>query len=153
MANGKITKELKELGLKINGVEPKGNTTSELIKGIADDYTGGGSSGGSTAYKHYVKVNAMDTCSQESEQLLIVINDNDTPITLETLKSFIATKGYTLDAEYGYKLTDNCIHIDSRDYFPSYVIYDVDGDTFKLGNFDSGNWVTIESVISDTIKQ
>lgn len=42
MGNGKITRKLKELGLKINGVEPKGDTTSEIIKGIADDYTGGG---------------------------------------------------------------------------------------------------------------
>lgn len=45
MANGKITKELKELGLKINGVEPNGDTTSELINSIADDYTGGSSTG------------------------------------------------------------------------------------------------------------
>lgn len=50
MGNGKITRKLKELGLKINGVEPKGDTTSEIIKGIADDYTGGGSGGSSNVF-------------------------------------------------------------------------------------------------------
>lgn len=41
MGNGKITKELKGLGLKINETEPNGETVSEVIKGIADDYEGG----------------------------------------------------------------------------------------------------------------
>lgn len=50
MGNGKITRKLKELGLKINGVEPKGNTTSEIIKGIADDYAGGGTGGTSNVF-------------------------------------------------------------------------------------------------------
>lgn len=40
-ANGKITKELKDLGTKINGKAPSGETISELINGIADDYEGG----------------------------------------------------------------------------------------------------------------
>ncbi len=50
MGNGKITRKLKELGLKINGVEPKGDTTSEIIKGIADDYAGGGTGGTSNVF-------------------------------------------------------------------------------------------------------
>lgn len=44
--NGKITKELKELGTKINGKAPSGETISELINGIASDYEGG--TGGTT---------------------------------------------------------------------------------------------------------
>lgn len=40
MGNGKITKELKGLGTKINDKEPSGETVSEVIKGISDDFTG-----------------------------------------------------------------------------------------------------------------
>lgn len=39
MGNGKITKELKNLGLKINGTEPTGETVSEVINDMANDYT------------------------------------------------------------------------------------------------------------------
>lgn len=46
MGNGKITKKLKELGLKINEKEPTGETISEIIDAIADDYEGG--TGGTT---------------------------------------------------------------------------------------------------------
>lgn len=40
MANGKITEALKNLGLKMNGKEPTGDTTSEVINGIAEDLQG-----------------------------------------------------------------------------------------------------------------
>lgn len=40
MGNGKITKKLKELGLKINGVEPSGETVSEIIDDIEENYNG-----------------------------------------------------------------------------------------------------------------
>lgn len=43
---GKITYKLRKLGLKINGTTPTGETISETIDAIADDYTGG--SGGTT---------------------------------------------------------------------------------------------------------
>jgi len=43
---GKITEKLRKLGLIVNGVEPTGETISETIDSIADDYTGG--SGGTT---------------------------------------------------------------------------------------------------------
>lgn len=38
---GKITEKLRKLGLTVNGVEPTGETISETIDSIADDYTGG----------------------------------------------------------------------------------------------------------------
>lgn len=44
-SNGKVTKELKGFGLKVNGKEPNGEAISEVIKSIADDYEGGGTGG------------------------------------------------------------------------------------------------------------
>ena len=41
MANGKITKKLKKLGLTINGKEPSGNTISEVIESINNDFANG----------------------------------------------------------------------------------------------------------------
>ena len=38
---GKITEKLRKLGLTVNGVEPTGETISETIDSIADDYEGG----------------------------------------------------------------------------------------------------------------
>lgn len=43
---GKITEKLRKLGLKVNGTTPTGETISETIDSIADDYEGG--SGGTT---------------------------------------------------------------------------------------------------------
>lgn len=57
IGNGKITRKLKELGLKINGKEPKGNTVSEVIDAIANDYTGGG---GGTTYQAGTGIDITD---------------------------------------------------------------------------------------------
>ena len=56
---GKITEKLRKLGLIVNGVEPTGETISETIDSIADDYTGG--SGGTTVVANPTLAGTEDT--------------------------------------------------------------------------------------------
>lgn len=80
--NGKITKELKDLGTKINGKAPNGETISELIKGIATDYEGGGTGGSSTKGTYYT--NTMPIFNQETYVYTLATNNivNKTNATL-----------------------------------------------------------------------
>ena len=111
-------------------------------------------SGGSPEYVHYLKVNAMDTCGETSEELIIVISSSNTQMTLADLKTLLSS-GYEIDSSYGYKALNTCLYINKHNtyvpYGQSLVAYNPSGDSFCLGTFDSSNAVTIESVISDTV--
>lgn len=152
MGNGKITRKLKELGLKINGVEPKGDTTSEIIKGIADDYAGGGS-GGST-YTHYVKVTIMDSCGAEQEIILIITKNDDNPITTTTEIKALMKDGYQFSIRgTELMLNDNVKYLETIDASLNSVFYRIDRDSFQFGYLGQGKTYTLRSVVSDTIKQ
>ena len=135
MGNGKITKELKGLGLKVNEKEPNGETVSEVIKGIADDYTGGGS--GAT----YTAGNGINITKENviNADIKVLEVSNITGLTTEQCESLNV-------GDVIVKLTSNQKHTYTVSYKEAGVgmcLTYVDASTSETVSYDytGGQWV------------
>lgn len=132
MGNGKITKELKNLGLKINGTEPTGETVSEVINDMANDYQGGG-----TSYEAGNGISINDGTINADIKILEV--SNITTLTTEQCNSLNA-------GDVVVKLTSNQKHTYTVSYKENNVgmcLTYVDASVSETVSYDfvEGNWV------------
>lgn len=135
MANGKITKELKGLGTKINEKEPNGETISEVIKGISDDYEGGGS--GAT----YTAGNGIAITEENviNADVKVIETSNITGLTTEQCEALNV-------GDVVIKLTSNQKHTYTVSYKEAGVgmcLTYVDASVSETVSYDytDGNWV------------
>lgn len=134
MGNGKITKELKGLGLKVNDKEPSGETVSEVIKGISDDYEGGS---GAT----YTAGNGIGITDENviNADIKILEVSNITGLTTEQCESLNV-------GDVVVKLTSNQKHTYTVSYKEAGVgmcLTYVDASTSETVSYDytGGQWV------------
>lgn len=135
MGNGKITKELKGLGTTINGKEPSGETVSEVIKGINDDYEGGGSGATYTA-GNGIAITDENVINADIKVLEV---SNITTLTTEQCNSLNA-------GDVVVKLTSNQKHTYTVSYKENNVgmcLTYVDASVSETVSYDcvDGNWV------------
>ncbi len=97
IGNGKITKKLQALGYKINGKTPSGNTVSEIIDSIANDYEGGLVVPQEQADWNEADNTAKSFIKNKPELFSGDYNDlENKPITLPTYPETVADKTYVL---------------------------------------------------------
>lgn len=134
MGNGKITKELKGLGLKMNNKEPNGETASEVIKGITDDYTGG--SGATYTAGNGIGITDENVINADIKVLEVA---NITGLTTEQCESLNV-------GDVVVKLTSNQKHSYTVSYKEAGVgmcLTYVDASVSETVSYDcvEGNWV------------
>lgn len=134
MANGKITKELKGLGLKVNDKEPNGETVSEVIKGIADDYDGDQDT-------KYTGGNGINITEENviNADVKVIETSNITGLTTEQCESLNV-------GDVVIKLTSNQKHTYTVSYKENNVgmcLTYVDASVSETVSYDciEGNWV------------
>lgn len=131
---GKITEKLRKLGLKINGTTPTGETISETIDAIADDYEGG--SGATYTAGNGIAITEENVINADVK---VIETSNITGLTTEQCESLNV-------GDIVVKLTSNQKHtytVSYKEAGVSMCLTYVDASVSETVSYDytDGNWV------------
>ena len=140
---------------RINATDPiyDGNVAT---KKYVDDSVAGVNA---KRYMHYVKAHFLDSCSIDVYAIIGVETNSSSALLPTALKDYFANKGYPYEpgmyvlnnARYICWSDDNTIW--HKPEYSCFVIYDYSGDGFCIQDIDSGNTLTLVSVVGDTVKE